>query len=174
MKRNEKGIALIALIIVCVFIYAVIVALSSRKDNEKRENNTNNQSLITTNKNREDRSSYEPKCTKIDYSELANEPEKYKNGDFVLTGEVIQIIEKDNENIELKINITPSTVLGKTTYQDTIHATYQYLRDTETRIQEKNIITIYGKSEGLYTNTLTTGEKEIMPKINIYYIDIKK
>lgn len=94
MKKDEKGISLIAVIVIFVFIYAIIVALGSRTGNNKEENQTNNSSLLTTTKSREDRSSYEPKCIKINYSELAREPEKYKNGDFVLTGEVIQIIEK--------------------------------------------------------------------------------
>lgn len=171
MKKNERGITLIVLVVIIIFVVAVIVAIRSSNNNIGT-----NSDLISMIKEKEDRSTYIPKCASIDYKELLENPEKYLEKDLTFTGKVIQVKEGYNNNVTLRANVTPDTNPIETSYSDTIYITYEYSNSEETRIHDGDIITIYGKSEGLYTYTdLTISRSQVsLPSIKAMYIDIKQ
>ena len=171
MKDNERGITLIVLAVVIIFIVAIIVAICSSNN----DIGTNSDLLSILNK-KEERSTYIPKCTTIDYKKLVENPDEYIEKDFTFTGKVIQVKGGFNNNVTLRANVTPDTNPIETSYSDTIYITYEYSSNEESRIQDGDIITIYGKSEGLYSYTDLTGShsKVNLPSIKAMYIDIKE
>ena len=178
MNKNEKGISLIALCLIIVFVVIFIVVFKGDNRNNSRSSNNSSNSSSTktvTLKNREDRSTYIPKCRTIDYKTLARNPEQYKGNNYTFTGQVIQVMEGYNYTVELRVNITPKrySYSSETYYEDTIYVTYQYSSSTESKILEDDIITIYGVSEGIYTYISVMGSQVSLPKINAMYIDIK-
>lgn len=177
MKKNEKGISLISLIIIIIVVVVFIFAFGSSIDN-KSEIETGvgtNSSILHTTKIKENRSTYIPKCTTIDYITLARNPNQYKGKDFTFTGEVIQVMDGYNNNIELRVNVTPKRYeyINETYYENTIYATYQYSSSSESRILEDDIITLYGRCEGLYSYISVMGAQVTLPSITAMYIDIR-
>lgn len=171
MKKNERGIALITLAVIIIFAVAAIVAIRSSKNNIGT-----NSELLSPMKEKEDRSTYIPKCATIEYSELVENSSQYEGKDFTFTGQIIQVKSGYNTNVILRVNVTANTNLVQTTYTDTIYVTYEYPTTEEAnKFKDGDIITIYGKYEGLYTyNALTGPESKIsLPSINAMYIDIK-
>lgn len=170
MNRNERGITLIILAIVIIFVVAIIVAIRSNSNNIGT-----NSEWISAIKEKETRSEYISKCTTIDYKSLVENSSQYEGKDFTFTGEVIEVNTSLN-NVKLRVNVTPKTSSEGTHYSDTIYVNYEYSNYEERRILDGDIITIYGKSEGLYSYTALTGpERTInLPSIMAMYIDIKE
>lgn len=162
--RNQKGISLIKLIIIIAVILFVLFLLFGGSSD-----NSNPSSSIT----KEDRATYIAKCSNIDYDSLARNPNQYKGQNFVFTGEVIQVIE-DNNELTLRVNITPKKYeySNETYYEDTILVAYEYSNSSESRILEDDIITIYGQSIGTYTYESVFGSPITVPAVAAMYIDI--
>ena len=169
MKKNERGNSLVIIAVIIIFVVAIIVAINENSNNV----NGTNSSLLDIMKTKEERSIYIPKCVTIDYTTLVQDSTQYVGKDFTFTGQVAEVKTGYNNNIKLRVNVTPPANLSETAYSDTIYVTYEYADSEETRINEGNIITIYGKSEGLYSYTSLTGERVNLPSINAMYIDIK-
>lgn len=163
--KNQKGISLLKLIIIIVVILFVLFLLFGGSND--------NSSNIT----KEDRSTYIAKCTTIDYNSLARNPNQYKGQNFVFTGEVIQVInnERNSNQTALRVNVTPKkyTYSNETYYEDTILVYYKYSSSSESRILEKDIVTIYGQSTGTYTYESVLGSSVTVPSITAMYVDIK-
>ena len=162
--KNQKGISLIVIVIIIVVVIFFIAMLSGDSSNSGPS------SSIT----KEDRSTYIAKCKTIDYTSLARNPNQYKGQDFVFTGEVIQVMENNNE-LTLRVNVTPKKYeySNETYYEDTILVAYEYSSSYESKILEDDIITIYGKSAGTYTYESVMGSPVTLPAISAMYIDIK-
>lgn len=163
--KKEKGISLITLIIIiAVILFLLFLLFGGSSDNSSPS------SSIT----KEDRSTYIAKCTTINYNSLARNPTQYKGQNFVFTGEVIQVL-NDNNNVTLRVNVTPKRYeyLNETYYEDTILVAYKYSSSAESRILEDDIITIYGQSMGTYTYESVFGSPVTVPSIMAMYIDIK-
>lgn len=170
MRKNESGITLIVLAVIIIFVVAIIVAIHSSNNNIGT-----NSDLLSMMKEKENRSTYIPKCTTIDYKSILENPNQYEGKDLTFTGEVIEVNNGIN-NVKLRVNVTPNTDSGNTHYSDTIYVTYEYSNHEERKILDSDIITIYGRSEGIYSYTALTGpERTIrLPLINAMYIDIKE
>lgn len=167
--KKEKGITLLTLciIIVILIVLLVIVFGGSGKDN----GGTTSSSYFT----KENRATYVSKCKTIDYTSLARNPNQYKGQNFVFTGEVIQVME-DNNDLALRVNVTQKRYeyLDKIYYEDTILVAYKYSSSAESRILEGDVITLYGQSMGTYTYKSVMGASVTVPSIKAMYIDIKQ
>lgn len=163
--KNEKGISILVLCIIIIILAVLIIIVFGGSNN--------NDSGITSSISKEDRSTYIPKCTTIDYTSLARNPNQYKGNNFTFTGEVIQVM-NDGNNVTLRVNVTPKRYefLNETYYEDTILVTYKYSSSAESRILEDDIITIYGQSMGTYTYESIVGASVTVPAVNALYIDI--
>lgn len=171
-KKNETG----TIILVIILIFVMFLLFNSG-DNSNDNNYKSNSSSTTTSftKNKEDRSTYISKCKTISYSTLARNPYSYIGNNYKFTGEVIQVMNGYNNNIEMRVNVTPVRYeyIDETYYEDTMYVTYQYSSDYESKILEGDIITMYGTFDGIQDYLSVLGAKISIPRLDAMYIDIK-
>lgn len=110
---------------------------------------------------------YKENCEEFDYESIARNPDQYKGKYAKFTGEVIQVLES-GKNVELRVNVTKGAYM----YEDTIYVTYTRKNETESRILENDIVTIYGTLEGLKSYESILKTTITIPQINAKYIDI--
>lgn len=169
--RNQKGMSLLNIVIIVVAIILIFYLLSQKDDkpNNYYSSTASTEPSIT----KEDRSTYIAKCTKIDYESLARNPNLYIGQNFVLTGEVIQVME-DNNELTLRVNITENRYeySNEVYYSDTILVGYTYSNNMESRVLEGDIITLYGEYLGTYTYESVVGASITVPSVYAMYIDI--
>lgn len=114
---------------------------------------------------------YKASCQTMEYADLARNPDKYKGTALKFTGQIVQVHEPTFGNtVTLRINVT------KTNYDlctDTIYATVS-IPDGSDRLLEKDIVTIYGDCDGMYSYTSVLHAKVSLPKIDIRYYDLQK
>lgn len=129
--------------------------------------------LVTTGIPSDIEKEFKESCTVIDFDTLARNPDKYKNNNYVFTGEVIQVSEGWFENVSLRINITKKEYeyIDDVLYTDTIYATIK-IPEGEDNILEGDIITFWGVCEGEYTYESVIGKNVTLPKISIEYYEL--
>ncbi len=173
MLKNEKGISGLVLCIVIIIIIIFLVVVFNETSENDYNVSTSTSTSSSVSKPKEDRSTYISKCTTIDYTSLARNPNQYKGNYYTFTGEVIQVL-NDGNDVTLRVNVTPKryTYSNETYYEDTILVSYTYSNSYESRILEDDIITIYGQSIGTYTYEAITGAPITVPAIIAGYIDI--
>ena len=110
---------------------------------------------------------YRDKCVEYTYKGIARNPEKVKGEYAVVTGEVIQVLENGNF-VELRVNITEE----KQRYKDTVYVSYTRKSVDEDRILEEDVVTIWGKINGLKTYKSTLGKQVTLPWIEAEFINI--
>lgn len=160
--RSSQGISCSGMLGAFVFVivaFFIFNAISKNNNQSPRVSQTDSIPPIEE---------YAEMCETIDYETLSRNPDKYKGKDFKFTGEVIQVVESGNGQVDLRINVTK----GDYFWSDTIYATVNVPKGRD-RILESDIITIYGKCEGLYTYQSVLGAKVSLPLIKIYYYSIK-
>lgn len=160
--RSKQGISCsgaLAFVIIAIFIIGIA-------NNNSTQSSQSSQSGIPaqTTAYIPSREEYIEMCETIDYETLSRNPDKYKGKDFCIKGEVIQVVESESEKVDLRINITK----GDYFWSDTIYATVTIPAGAD-RILEDDIITIYGKCEGLYSYESVRGAKISLPLITVYY-----
>ena len=113
---------------------------------------------------------YKDSCKEYTYKEIARNPDKVKNERAKLKGKVVQVLESGN-TVELRVNITPK---GYGYYDDTVYVYYYRMDETEDRILEDDIVTVYGRLNGLKTYTSVLKSEITLPEIVAEYIDISQ
>lgn len=58
-------------------------------------------------------------------------------------------------------------------YDDTVYVTYT-TKDSDSRVLEDDIITMYGELDGIETYTSVLGSSVSIPKFNAKYVEIHK
>lgn len=109
---------------------------------------------------------YKSQCTYYDYKTIARDPEVYKGKQAAFTGKVIQVVE-NGLSVIMRVNVTP---VGYGVYSDTVYVTYYRKSNTESRILEDDIITLYGTLGGLKTYETVLGSTVSIPLLNAKYI----
>jgi hypothetical protein len=102
----------------------------------------------------------------IPYEELERHPDKYKNSKVTYTGEVGQVIE-EGDNVYLRVNVTKKEFW----YQDTILVAYNK-NIISGRVLNKDIITFWGTSMGIYTYPGASGLQVQVPLVKAEIIEI--
>lgn len=111
---------------------------------------------------------YIDKCEEISYTDVARTPNAHIGKYAVFTGKVIQIQENGNY-IMLRVNVSE----GKYgLWEDTIYIDYQRKSNNENRILENDIVTIYGKMNGIKTYETVLGNQVSIPHLLAEYIEI--
>lgn len=102
--------------------------------------------------------------TGITYSQLARNPDDYKDGKVKFKGKVLQIMEDSKHDyIQMRFAVDGN-------YDEVLYCEYQ--KDiVSQRILEDDIITIYGVSYGLYTYKTAIGSQKTIPGVIINKID---
>lgn len=92
--------------------------------------------------------------TGITYDQLARTPNDFENKKIKFTGKVVQVLEGDKSiDARIAVNSDYDTILYCVWDKDI----------TSSRILENDIVTVYGKSGGLYTYESTAGTKVTLP-----------
>ncbi len=155
-KRNRKkvlkyyGIGLIA-------SFILFVAFLPKASNNTQS--ASNQVEASTN-DQDDKIGYD---TGITYDQLARTPDDYKGKKAKFTGKVVQVIDGDNE--------TALRVAVDSNYDNILFVTYKN-NIIDKRILENDIITISGKSKGLYKYKATIGGQITVPSMIADKIEI--
>lgn len=110
---------------------------------------------------------FKASCQAVDYETIARDPDAWLAKNVMVTGEVIQVQESASGNT-YRVSITQGSY---GIWQDPV----LIATDTNykgTRILEKDIVTVYGTSAGLYTYTTVFGASQTVPSILAKYIVI--
>lgn len=111
---------------------------------------------------------YKNQCASYKYKAVARNPNDY-NGKFAkFTGQVVQVEEVWNSDV-LRVNVTKGEY---GTWSDTIYVDYTPKSDSESRILENDVVTIYGKLDGIKTYTTVLGSNVSIPYLKAEYVDI--
>ena len=174
VNKKENPLWIVLLIIVFFFVIHLCFGGSNNSTSSGYGSGSSSSNVSFT-KNKEDKSTYITKCSTISYSTLARNPYSYIGNDYKFTGEVIQVLNGYNNNIELRVNVTPKRYeyINETYYEDTMYVTYHYSSNYESKILEGDIITMYGTYRGIQDYVSIMGAKISIPRLDAMYIDIK-
>lgn len=112
------------------------------------------------------KSNYIAKCKAYTFKEIARNPDDYYFTYAKYTGEVVQVLEKDDD-VQLRVNITNNGWY----YTDTIFVDYTRQKG-ESRILEDDIVTIYGMNFGTVSYESIMGATITLPYVIAKYIDV--
>lgn len=106
----------------------------------------------------------------IPYEKLARYPDKYKGKALKIYGQVIQVMQdEDNENeVELRVSTKND---GYGWYDDVVYVGYTY-KTNDKKILEDDMVTIYGLSAGTVTYESTNSGNITIPAMLASVIDI--
>lgn len=109
-----------------------------------------------------ERENYINSCKTVSYSDVERNPSSYKGTKIKVSGKVIQVVEGWFNSVTLRVEAN---------YNDIWYVTYTRAED-ESRILEKDNITIYGECKGVRTYTTILGGSETIPSVEAEYIII--
>lgn len=112
---------------------------------------------------------YKSTCSPYDYQTIFRDSEKYKGELATFTGEATQVLVEDNI-VNIRMSVTKSEIFGSDFYEDVIFVIYE-MAEGESRILEKDIITVYGKLNGVLTYESVLGGNVTVPRVDVKYID---
>ena len=109
-------------------------------------------------------------CSRLSYSDIARDPQKYKGTYATFSGKVQQV-EEDGEHIILLVALTRGEW---DIWSNVIYVNYTRKDKNESRILEDDIITMYGKMNGIKSYTTVLGAQAQVPHLFAEYIVINK
>ena len=113
---------------------------------------------------------YKSNCESYSYKDIARYPDEYKGKYVKFRGEVVQVV-KDTwgSGYTLRVDVTYNGYF----WEDTIYVEYVPKDDSEARILEEDIITLYGICQGEKSYTSVLGSTITIPIVEAEYIDIE-
>lgn len=108
---------------------------------------------------------FKASCQYYTYDQLARNPKDYMGLPVVLYGEVVQVME-ENDNVQLRVNITE----GVYNWQNAIYVEYTRKTPNESRILEGDIITLWGISNDTISYETVVGNQLTVPYVKAEYI----
>lgn len=116
---------------------------------------------------------FKASCKKIGYKEFSRNSEDYVGTPVYFKGEVIQVVDQDEDGAELRVNVT-ATGTYYTYYTDTVYVEYDNSDEiSTTKILEDDIIEIWGYGAGDVSYTSVLGSKITIPAVLAKYIKVK-
>lgn len=111
---------------------------------------------------------YKAQCVNIPYVDIARNPNTYVDQKATFRGKVIQV-QENGKRVVLRMDVTQGDY---GIWDDTVYVDYTRKDDTESRILEDDIVTVYGEIKGIKTYETVLGSQVSIPHINAEYIDI--
>ena len=111
---------------------------------------------------------YKASCVTLNYDDIARNPNNYIGEKAVFQGQVVQVQEY-GKNVVLRVNVTKGEY---GIWDDTIYIDYKRKSENESRILEDDIITVYGKMNGIKDYETVWGNQVSIPYLLAEYIDI--
>lgn len=105
---------------------------------------------------------YKSECRVLPYNDIERNPKNYKGQKAKVTGKVIQAQEGWFDSVTLRVQDKNN---------DIWYVTYT-MGENESRILEKDTVTIYGICDGVETYTTILGGSVTIPSIEAKYIDV--
>ncbi len=138
----------------------------STSTNIKQENTQTKEPV----KPEETKEEYISKCETYKYKDIARNPNSYIGKRIKLSGQVIQVQEKFFNKIALIVNVTKGEYGF---WEDAIYVNYKHTDDNESKISERDIITIYGECNGQKSYISQLGLQVTIPYVEAKYINIQ-
>ena len=175
-NRTLKWWQIVLIVLVCWIMLGAVISSnsnleeeeSSKQNVQEEEVNKQNDTQTATEEKKISREEYIESCQTIKFETLARNPDKYKGKKVKITGEVIQVSEGLFDGVDLRVNMTKNEY---DFWEDTIYVEYSY-DESEDKILEDDIITIYGEVYGSYSYVSILGSKITLPKVDAEYIVI--
>lgn len=111
---------------------------------------------------------YKNKCKTISYKKLARNPDKYEGKKIKFTGQIIQVMES-SWGTAYRIDVTKGSY---GIWDDTVYVEFD--PSSNNRFLEDDIVSFYGKYDGLYTYETVLGASVTVPKVVAKYMDLSK
>ncbi len=144
-----------------LFVVLVIFAFYPAQNNIEDINIQSEQTIISEDE-------YKANCGNVNYTDVARNPNNYIGENVAFKGKVIQIQENGN-NVMLRVNVTEGEY---GIWDDTLYIEYKRKSKNESRILEDDIITVYGKMNGIKSYQAVMGNQISIPYLLAEYIDI--
>lgn len=110
---------------------------------------------------------FKSQCTQLDYTQLARNPDKYKEQKISYVGKVVQVQESGND-VVMRVNVSK----GEWDFwEDTIWVNYTK-QPGSNRILENDVIQLWGTVQGLKKYTAVMGNEIAIPEINAKYVEL--
>lgn len=170
-NKKGKGCLISGLVVVGIFVLIFLFASWGVSDIDESTN-----SKSTTQETTQSKSDFIDTCKEYTYKEIARNPEKYKGNHAKFKGQVIQVQENGND-IVLRVNVTAEEnefVEGGYLWEDTIYVEYTRKSNTESRILEDDIITMYGTLNGLKEYSSVMKSQVNIPYLIAEFVDINQ
>lgn len=117
---------------------------------------------------------FKKECNTYTYKEIARNPKNYEGKKAQFEGQVIQVIE-NNDDVIMRVDITKEKnefAENGYLYSDTVYVEYTRKSSDESRILEDDIIMMYGTLNGLKSYDTIFGSNETIPYLKAEYVDI--
>lgn len=144
-----------------LFVVIVIFAFYPAQNNIEDVNIQSEQTAISEDE-------YKSNCGTVNYTDVARNPNNYIGESVVFKGKVVQIQENGN-NVILRVNVTEGEY---GIWDDTLYIEYKRKSENESRVLEDDIITVYGKMNGIKNYQAVMGNQISIPYLLAEYIDI--
>lgn len=118
-------------------------------------------------------SDYKKSCEKYNYKTIYRNPEKYIGKRAYFKGEIVQVLEDNNGNYQLRVNVTKEGEYY-TYYTDTVYAYMPKEAFTSGRPLEEDIIVMYGELGDLTSYESVMGATVTIPTIYVKYANLSK
>lgn len=149
------------------FVLIMVISVSSSNTNDV-STTTNGSSETSTEQVVISKDEYIASCSAILYKDIARNPNNYIGQKATFKGKVIQV-QESGKRVVLRVNVTQGEY---GLWEDTIYVDYQRKTDTESRVLEEDIITLYGEIKGIKDYTAVFGNQISIPHLIAEYIDI--
>lgn len=154
-KKSKKKKIFIVIIIILLLLFGLVLCTPTEDVSTGGEEYSTEET--------EDKFTTEADYTDVDYDDLARTPDGYVGDKVTASGEVVQVIEGDDQ-IDLRIAVNDD--------YDTIIYVYYDPDIVASRILEGDYVTYYGVSQGLYSYESTMGGKITIPLVHVQKISI--
>ena len=104
---------------------------------------------------------YKEACKEISYNDLARYPGKYENEYIRVYGQILQVIEGEDNEVQLRV-ATKKSDYGSDYYDDVIYVFYFY-NDDDPKFLEDDFVTLWGVYANTSTYTSTMGGEITIP-----------
>ena len=111
---------------------------------------------------------YKTLCSSYDYKDVARNPQNYVSKKAAFTGQV-QWTQEIDDYVIMVVAVTE----GEYYWDDGIYIEYQRKSNTESRILQNDIITMYGTLNGIKTYTAIDNSSVSLPHLLVEFVEIK-
>lgn len=173
-KKSKKGLMIGIIVAVVIVVVAMVGILALGGDDESTGTANAPAASEEATMSKED---FIASCQEYTYEEIARDPDQYKGKNAKFTGQVIQV-QEDGDDVIMRVSITKNEYDygdgdSDVFYEDPIYVEYTQKSNSESRVLENDIVTLYGTLGGLMTYESIFGEQISIPSINAEYIEIQ-